>query len=192
MSKFSILYSSKPRQRGATLIEVLVTVLLVSLGLMALTGMQMFALGANKNSLQRGVAALLASEFTEMMRANPSGFKHYDTGAFSYTASFSAYVLDSSKICAYPSCNTPQKIADNDIQLMRQRARSQLLGGQIHLDNTNDKFASLWVLWEEAAVQANVKDNSGTEVSTEENIDSCPSGITTVPRPRCLFIRVNL
>lgn len=70
---------SKPATRrhrnhsGFTLIEVLVTVVVVSIGLLGLAGLQINGLRANVSSEARSKATLLASDIIERMRANPVG-----------------------------------------------------------------------------------------------------------------------
>jgi len=58
---------------GFTLIEVLVTVVVVSIGLLGLAGLQINGLRANVSSEARSKATLLASDIIERMRANPLG-----------------------------------------------------------------------------------------------------------------------
>jgi type IV pilus assembly protein PilV len=58
---------------GFTLIEVLVTIIIVSIGLLGLAGLQINGLRANMSSEARSKATLLASDIIERMRANPLG-----------------------------------------------------------------------------------------------------------------------
>jgi len=67
-------------QRGFTLIEVLVTIVIVSVGLLGLAGLQINGLRANMSSETRSKATLLASDIVERMRANLTGV---DANAYS-------------------------------------------------------------------------------------------------------------
>ncbi|VXC94151.1 type IV pilus modification protein PilV [Pseudomonas sp. 9Ag] len=58
------------RQRGATLIEVLVAMLILSVGLLGLAGMQMTALKSNQSAYYRSQATVLAYDIIDRMRAN--------------------------------------------------------------------------------------------------------------------------
>lgn len=58
------------RQRGSTLIEVLVTVVLVSAGLLGLAGMQIATVQTTNSAAQRFEATVLAKDIIERMRAN--------------------------------------------------------------------------------------------------------------------------
>jgi len=67
-------------QKGFTLIEVLVTIVVVSIGLLGLAGLQINGLRANMSSETRSKATLLASDIVERMRANLTGV---DANAYS-------------------------------------------------------------------------------------------------------------
>ncbi|WP_193166339.1 type IV pilus modification protein PilV [Microbulbifer hainanensis] len=58
---------------GATLIEVLVTVLILAVGLLGLAATQTMSLKNGNNSHQRYFAALAAEEMADRLRANPEG-----------------------------------------------------------------------------------------------------------------------
>lgn len=58
------------RQQGATLIEVLVALLVLSVGLLGLAGMQMTALKSNQSAYYRSQATVLAYDIIDRMRAN--------------------------------------------------------------------------------------------------------------------------
>jgi len=60
-------------QKGFTLVEVLVTIVIVSIGLLGLAGLQVNGLRANMSSETRSKATLLASDIVERMRANLTG-----------------------------------------------------------------------------------------------------------------------
>ena len=63
-------HPSISRQRGASLIEVLVAFLLLSFGLLGLSGLQINALKNNQSALQRSQATMLAYFMMDAMRAN--------------------------------------------------------------------------------------------------------------------------
>ncbi|MCW8127494.1 type IV pilus modification protein PilV [Microbulbifer halophilus] len=61
------------KQSGATMIEVLVTILILAVGLLGLSSTQMMSLKNGNNSHHRYLAALASQEMAERMRANPDG-----------------------------------------------------------------------------------------------------------------------
>jgi type IV pilus assembly protein PilV len=64
------------KHAGFTLIEILITVLVLSIGLLGLAGMQISGLRANMSSEARSKATLLASDIAERMRNNPLGVQN--------------------------------------------------------------------------------------------------------------------
>lgn len=62
--------SMQPRQRGFSMIEVLVTILIVSFGLMGLAALQTRFLSAEMESYQRSQALLLVQDMAARMSAN--------------------------------------------------------------------------------------------------------------------------
>jgi type IV pilus assembly protein PilV len=65
------------RQQGTTLIEVLVTILVLAFGLLGLAGMQSRAQQAEYESYQRAQAVLLLSGMTDRINANRSRAANY-------------------------------------------------------------------------------------------------------------------
>ncbi len=58
-------------QRGFTLIEVLVAMLIVAVGILGVAGMQVVSLQQNRNALLRDQALQLGNDILDRMRANP-------------------------------------------------------------------------------------------------------------------------
>lgn len=60
----------RARQRGLSMIEVLVAIVIVSLGLLGMAGLQAAGLRASHSAFYRAQAAQLATDMAERMRAN--------------------------------------------------------------------------------------------------------------------------
>lgn len=71
--------SSQCAPFGFALTEVLVAVLVLSIGILGIAGLQMQSLQSNNDALHRSEALWLAQELVERMRANPAGV---NSGAF--------------------------------------------------------------------------------------------------------------
>lgn len=61
---------SRGRVAGFSLLEVLIAIVVLSIGVLTVAGLQVFALRANQVSYQRSQAAVLAAEIIDRMRAN--------------------------------------------------------------------------------------------------------------------------
>lgn len=57
-------------QEGATLIEVLIAIVVLSIGLLGLAGLQVTSVQSNHSAYQRSQATLLAYDLADRMRAN--------------------------------------------------------------------------------------------------------------------------
>lgn len=83
------------KQRGVTLIEILVTVAIMAVGLLGLGAMQLIGLKNINNSQYRTQASLLAYDMAERMRSNPVGVK-----AGSYDAVSGTVAKPSCTVCS--------------------------------------------------------------------------------------------
>lgn len=105
----------KTSQRGFSLIEVLVAVLVVSIGLVGLAGMQLVGLKGNQQSFSKNQAAHHTQSLLERMRGNPAAVINGD-----YTVDTAVTPLNCSAgqpincTAAASSCSSAQ-IADYDI-----------------------------------------------------------------------------
>lgn len=72
--------SVQQRQRGTTLIEVLVTIVILAFGLLGLAGMQAKIQVAEMESFQRAQAIVLLADMIERINANRSSAADYVTG----------------------------------------------------------------------------------------------------------------
>lgn len=71
------------RQRGLTLIELLVSILIISLGLLGLAKLQARMQLSDMESYQRAQALLLLNDISSRMTANPNNSSGYVTGSSS-------------------------------------------------------------------------------------------------------------
>ena len=68
---------SKQQQVGMTLVEVLITVLILAVGLLGLSGLQSSSIKAGMDVSQRSQAMWLANSIVDRMRANPQAMTSY-------------------------------------------------------------------------------------------------------------------
>lgn len=190
------------RQQGASLLEVLVTFLLLSFGLLALGSMQAFTVVTTSSASNRAIAASLASELTEMMRANPEGFA---AGEYDKAVNFNPLAVYVSEVpsadrCSYPAC-TPTTLARFDGKAFEAGVKASLRAGTYALVRpasggvTSTNQADLWIIWPEAQTFTDRTTNaSGSDTgSIEKTFDNCPASVrNNLPLPRCFYLRVTL
>lgn len=72
------LHGRPSRQQGTTLIEALVAVVVLSIGLLGMAGLQANALKLNQTSMQRSQATILAYSILDQMRSDTAAAKAGD------------------------------------------------------------------------------------------------------------------
>jgi type IV pilus assembly protein PilV len=70
--------ASHAGQRGVGIVEVLVAVLVLSIGLLGLAGLQMRTLRNSESSMQRGIAVIETHAVADAMRADKNGADNGD------------------------------------------------------------------------------------------------------------------
>jgi len=91
-----------PGQSGFSLLEVLIAVVILSVGLLGLAGMQVTSLQYVTSSLQRTQATSLAYDILDRIRANPNGV--YTTGLGDAASGYSGDCL--TKDCSATEMST--------------------------------------------------------------------------------------
>lgn len=81
-------HHSRNQQRGVSLVEVLVSVVIVTLGLLGAAALQASALRNNQGSYERTQTSILTQGIYDAMRSNLDGVtaNGYDTGGYVCTA----------------------------------------------------------------------------------------------------------
>lgn len=74
------------RSRGLTLVEVLVTLVIISVGLLGVAALQLTTVRNNYDSFVRSQAAMLASDMLDRMRANRNRAEQYAVAMDTETA----------------------------------------------------------------------------------------------------------
>lgn len=123
-----------PAQAGFSLLEALVTLVILSIGLLGLAFLQAQGLHLNTSAYTRTQASILASDIIDRMRLNAANAASYDTSGFSATPS-------SCSVTAAPS-------ADNDRNCWYQLLQTSLPGGDGGIA-VNSGIVTVTVSWVE-------------------------------------------
>jgi len=112
---------------GFTLLEILVALLVLSLGLLGLAALQTIGVKFNQESYERTQATLLAYDIIDRIRANPTartaGTNNFDNINITYSPNYPADATCTS------SC-TPANLRDFDIRRWKENIAATLPKGQ--------------------------------------------------------------
>lgn len=161
-------------QRGVGLVEVLVALILLGLGVMGYTALQLRAIEAGDEALMRSQATMLLRGLTESIRANPEGQKYYLEAINNFTG---AEDPSSSNSCLNTSCKV-EELAEYDAFLIAKAASD--IGGTVSMatcPGVNDTGRlCLFFAW-------------GTTTVTSNNYQGCmtANGVYR-PNARCVMM----
>ena len=187
MKKFSL------HQAGASLIEVLVAILILSFGMLSLGAMMSFGVQLPKLSGYRAIAVSLASGYIERARANQNAFtSNLYSAPLNETSAWSIADIVLSD-CQYADPCTEATLATMDIKASRRAVRRALPAGDMIMKCdtgtcTKADYGNLWIVWQEPSTFAALNPTSS---------DNCPTEATTAyaspaPLPRCLYVRFKI
>ena len=108
------------RQHGFSLVEVLIALVIMSVGMLGIAGLYVKSMQAGRTAMFRHNAVTLAGDVADRIRANP-------TAANAYTAATGA---NNNCILGGINC-TPAQMAANDILVWKDQAAGSLPGGDV-------------------------------------------------------------
>lgn len=179
--------------RGVSLIEVLISILLSAIGLLALAGANVASIRYSKMAQYRGTATLLATDIGERMRANKAGLTGYEV-ALDFAAQATAPAVDTSCLgYLVPQC-TPANLATYDLNNWRFLVRKQLPEGSVFITtqpNGVANAADVWLVWRDPAVASVATGEVNDQPTTALE---CPGGLNLDADAsiRCSYFRINL
>lgn len=153
--------SASSAQRGFTLLESLVALVVLSVGLLGVAKLVLGAVHADDSAYMRGQATQLAYELLDQMRANRPG------------AIASNYVypgtVPTNNNCVGVAC-TPLQLAQLDLFNFNSRVTSALPTGTftvaVATDAFNDTTATIIVSWDDSLAQTAFGGGAGTKTVT--------------------------
>ena len=103
------MFTSQKTQHGFSMIEVLVSLIVIGVGMLGLSGLQIASMKGTNNAHSRNVATMLVMELSDRMRANPAGV----TGGF-YENDVKCSKDEAQ--CTSASFCSPEQVARIDVQ----------------------------------------------------------------------------
>jgi len=121
MRSKTLSFAASKRVEGFSLVEVLIALVIMSVGMLGIAGLYVHSMQAGRTSLFRHHAVTIAGDVADRIRANP-------TAAAAYTGAGA----DSNCVDGGIDC-TPAQMASNDIFSWAQQAASALPTGTVNI-----------------------------------------------------------
>jgi type IV pilus assembly protein PilV len=185
------------RHRGATLIEVLVSVLVIAFGILAMASLQSNALKFQKTTEYRAVATLLASDIADRMRANLPGATD---GNYTWNATQSDYAALTSSTAPEPNptCGTggaangtpvpdctSSQMAERDLAEWKLRLFRSLPQSTGMIGTVTNNTLNVWVVWQDP-------DNKDSSNNQSPQGAECPQDWAEATSISCVSVKVAL
>jgi type IV pilus assembly protein PilV len=158
--------ASGRRQRGVTLVEVLVALIITAFGLLGLLGIQMRAYAAEVESYQRAQAAILLQDMVSRLRTNRNAAPDYvaadiGVGAFEECAGRAGAELD---LCEWGNLlrGAAERVGANTVGAM--------LNARGCIDSPEDDTFVIAVVWEGATGTAGPANPCGAGEYADESL----------------------
>lgn len=142
-------YSGQRQSRGVTLIEVLVAVLIVSLGVVSLLVLQANTVKYQRGSTQRAQLSVLLSDYVERVRANldqAPGTVNNSPYLIATNWNAQANLPVAAVDCMSAACNAGQ-LASFDMAQWQERVRSTLPRGSVFVQGTATRGLTVTFMW---------------------------------------------
>lgn len=176
-------------QQGASLLEVLIAIVIMSFGLLAMGGLAAASLQYGKMAQFQTVAVQLASDYADRMRSNTDGFtvNRYNKTTV-YSSATSAITVPT---CATSTKCSPEELGDIDKAEWRNSLRTGLPGGDAYVlrDVDNPLAVDIWVMWTDPGLSSGGDSSLVTAGSASCPAAAIPAGSIA---PHCLYFRAAI
>jgi type IV pilus assembly protein PilV len=165
-------------QRGASLIESLVALLILALGVLGLAGLQAGTLAQARNTNARSAAVQMANDLTERMQMNPA------MGQAAWASTASLYLTHWGELREpAPDCHnrpcTGAELAQHDISQWKRSWQTALPGAdaRVFRSRTDPRQLGVMLAWSDAG---KTRFSQPDMPITEEDLSEaeCPAGFT--------------
>jgi type IV pilus assembly protein PilV len=172
--------ANKYTTRGSTLIEVLISMLILSIGLLGVAKLQAASMRFSVGSNARAAVAVNLSDFADRMHANPEGDDHAYLFSDTYAAQRSAIAASTvvpAKDCgdANTTCTTDELAAFDLIQL-RLALNANMPGSALYIEGCKSEGYVATVMWMDKSY---LKDETSktTQLSKADTCTGTETGI---------------
>ncbi len=176
-------------QRGASLLEVLITILILSFGLLGIAGLTAASLQANKIAQFQSTALQLVNDYADRMRGNAKGVAENNSDmTTAYTGATGGVTVPT---CATADACTSAELASIDRAEWTNNLRRRLPGGSAYVEH-NGLTVDIWVMWLEPSMEF---DDDTTLAVGATGGSQCPSEALagyTGDTPICIYYRVSI
>jgi len=166
------------RERGTTLIEVLVAILILSIGLLGIAGLQASAMRYSQGSWARAAVSSNLSDLADRIRANPdAGDTAYQLSS-TYTAQRAAIdTLAVATDCLTTTC-TADQLADYQLKQWQLAIARDMPGGAGFVSGTRSTGYVLSTIWFD---KTNVSYGADGKPVAAEAVTACSKIASGVP-----------
>jgi type IV pilus assembly protein PilV len=179
-----------PHQRGITLIESLVAIVIAALGILGILGVQMRTLTDTQTAVRRAQAIRLIEDLSERMKVSPNALlniKDYESGYSEKGSDLTATT------CDITAC-TPAQQAKYDLKQWKTTVQQTLPGGQASVflapgetADPNRRQLGVIIAWRENEREgtktddidaSKVRASDGTFTAGTDTTNACPADKT--------------
>jgi len=159
-------------QRGITMVETLVALLVLSIGMLGIAGLYVETMRSNRTAMIRSLAVSLVQDMSDRIRANARAQGAYDMAAYGGNPAVQG--------CAGGAANcTDTALAEDDLARWRQQVLAQLPGAATNVTyvaaagaNVPDRY-SIQVTWAEAGSDR-ANPGAAEQYSYQTNLELLP------------------
>lgn len=155
------------RAAGFTIVEVLVSLVILSIGLLGIAKLVLYSAHSNDSAYLRSQATQLAYEILDNMRANPTA-----AAGGNYNTPLTAAAANPGFSCLNSTCTTASNLALYDVYVWKQRLAAGATNGalpsgqgSVTVAGTAPPIATIIVQWDDTAAQSIFASGSPTNMS---------------------------
>lgn len=127
------------RQKGLSLIEVLVALVIFAFGMLGAAGLQIATLKSNKFSVSSAVAISLAREYGELMQTFPNAVITTSTGTSTFFIDTDTLTIIAPSLCTGNTATcTSAQLAQASLEDWASRVKTALPGGRAQVCRTSE------------------------------------------------------